>query len=96
MYIAYEVLDWIQHGLFLTIALCAVYGAVMGAMVRDDAFEAANRHPKWVWVALVGGSAFVVALNYPMLSWIGLVVIGLYWFDVYPHVRDIERGVYDW
>ena len=54
MYIAYEVLDWIQQGLFLTIALCAVYGAVMGAMVRDG-MACVTGWPKARWVRRLAG-----------------------------------------
>lgn len=96
MVLAYEIFEWVQRGLFIIIALAGLYIGLRGALVRDDAYEAADRHSKWIWVGLVGASVFMVGIGFPLLSWVGIIVIGLFAFDVYPHVRDIEAGEYDW
>lgn len=80
----------------LGIAMSAILGAVLCASTRDDAFDAADRKGKWIWVGLLVGSAIVVVTRLPFLSWIGLVVIGLYWFDVRPQIKDILNGNYGW
>lgn len=78
------------------IAASALVGAALCASTRDDAFDAADRKAKWVWVGLLVGSALVVVTGLPFLSWIGLVIIGLYWFDVRPQIKDILNGNYGW
>ncbi|MDO5669242.1 MAG: DUF2516 family protein [Corynebacterium sp.] len=82
--------------LFAAIALCGVVGALLAATTRDDAYEAGNRQSKWIWVAILMGSAFVVVTRVPFLSWAGMVAIGVFWFDVRPHLRDIVSGNYRW
>lgn len=32
----------------------------------------------------------------PFLSWAGIVAIGVYWFDVRPHLKSIVNGNYGW
>ncbi|CAB0488548.1 DUF2516 family protein [Corynebacterium diphtheriae] len=78
------------------IAVCGVVGAVLVAATRADAFEAADRQNKWVWTALLGGSALALFSGFPFLSWIGIVIIGLYWFDVRPQITNILNGNYGW
>ncbi|WP_374724755.1 DUF2516 family protein [Corynebacterium felinum] len=82
--------------LYLAIAVFGVAGAITALMTRDDAFDAADRKPKLVWVAILIGSAIAVSLNVYFLSWIGIVMIGLYWFDVRPQIRNILNGNYGW
>ncbi|AKK10248.1 DUF2516 family protein [Corynebacterium uterequi] len=86
----------LQLGLFGAIAAAGVIGAALAATTRPDAFEAADRMAKFRWVAILLGSAFVTVTQFPFLSWIGMVAIGVYWFDVRPQLRDIVSGNYDW
>lgn len=78
------------------IAAAGVVGAVFVASTREDAFPAADRKPKPVWLGILLGSALVVAINFPFLSWIGIVAIGVYWFDVYPQIKDLIDGRNRW
>lgn len=90
------ILHWaITIGTFVLV-LCGLAGAVMAALTRDDAFEAADRQNKWIWVSILALSSLVLHLNFPFLSWIGIVIIGLYWFDVRPQIKDILSGNYGW
>lgn len=82
--------------LFLAIALAGLVGAVLAATTRDDAYDAADRQGKWVWTGILVLSSVVVATKMPFLSWIGMVVIGLYFFDVRPQIKDILHGNYGW
>lgn len=84
--LAYQNIEYI---LYLAIALAGVVGAILAATTRDDAYDAGDRQGKWVWVALLAGSALMVALRFPFLSWAGMVVIGVYWFDVRPQLRSL-------
>lgn len=82
--------------LFALIALTGVVGAFFAATTRDDAYQAADRQTKWIWVAILVGSAFVVITRVPFLSWAGMVAIGVYWFDVRPHLKSLISGSYGW
>ena len=78
-------------GLMQIVAICGVVGAVQVGMTREDAFRAADRQSKWVWLGLLLGSAFV-----SFMAIIGVVIIGIYWFDVRPQIKDILSGNYQW
>ncbi|MCS4491248.1 DUF2516 family protein [Corynebacterium sp. ES2794-CONJ1] len=85
-------LSYAITGVYWVLALCALIGAVEVLFTRDDAFTAADRKPKMIWAAILGGSSFAVALSLPFLSWIGIVMTGLYWFDVRPQIKNIISG----
>lgn len=85
-----------ERVLFALIALTGVVGAFFAATTRDDAYQAADRQTKWIWVAILAGSAFVVITRVPFLSWAGMVAIGVYWFDVRPHLKSLISGSYGW
>lgn len=87
---------YFRLALYGVIALCGLAGIILAALTREDAFSAAGRQSKWVWVGLLVFSTFMVATLAPFLSWIGIVLIGLYWWDVRPQLRDILRGEAGW
>lgn len=89
----YNILEQI---LFILVALCGIVGAFFAATTRDDAYQAGDRQSKWIWIAILVGSAFVVITRVPFLSWAGMVAIGVYWFDVRPHLKSIVNGNYGW
>ncbi|AGF71400.1 DUF2516 family protein [Corynebacterium halotolerans] len=82
--------------LYLAVGLAGVVGALMAGTTRDDAYEAGDRQSKWIWVAILVASAFAVITGIPFLSWAGMVAIGIYWFDVRPHLRSLLSGNYGW
>ena len=45
-------------------------------------------------VALLGGSAVLMNLPLPFVSWVGAIITGIYWFDVRPQLKSIIRGDY--
>jgi hypothetical protein len=87
--------------------LLVVLGGLLGAFVlfdaitrKPDAFVAADRQTKTVWVAITAGAAlflvlamlgsFIGALD---LLWIAATIAALiYLVDVRPRLRDIQRG----
>ncbi|WIM68977.1 DUF2516 family protein [Corynebacterium breve] len=82
--------------MFLLIAIAGLVGAALAAMTREDAFDAANRQSKWIWVAILAGSGLVCLTPIPILPWVGAVAIGLYYFDVRPQISNILRGNFGW
>ena len=85
-----------QNNLFRALAIAAVVGLIMVVMTREDAFPAGDRQPKMIWAAILGGSAFAMILPLPILSWVGAVATGVYWFDVRPQLRSIINGEYNY
>ena len=80
----------------MAVSLFALIGAVLAAMTREDAFRAGDRQNKWVWVGLLFGSALVMNLPLPFVSWIGAIITGVYWFDVRPQLKAIINGDYSY
>lgn len=86
---------WLNYGLFFAVGLAGLVGVYMVLSTREDAFRAGDRQPKPVWAALLAVSATVLLLPTPVLSflsWVGAVIIGIYWFDVRPQLKDLIAG----
>ncbi|ACP31868.1 DUF2516 family protein [Corynebacterium aurimucosum] len=86
----------IPQYIFMAVSLFALIGAVLAAMTREDAFRAGDRQNKWVWVGLLFGSALLMNLPLPFVSWIGAIITGVYWFDVRPQLKAIINGDYSY
>ncbi|EEI16189.1 DUF2516 family protein [Corynebacterium lipophiloflavum] len=86
----------VRNLLFMLVGAAGIVGALLAATTREDAFEAGGRQSKWAWVAIVGGAALVCLLRFPFISWFGAVAIGVYFFDVRPHLNNIIRGNHGW
>lgn len=86
----------IPQYIFMAVSLFALLGAVLAAMTREDAFRAGDRQNKWVWVGLLFGSALMMNLPLPFVSWIGAIITGVYWFDVRPQLKAIINGDYSY
>ena len=85
-----------QNNLFRALAIAAIVGLIMVVMTREDAFPAGDHQPKMIWAAILGESAFAMLLPLPILSWVGAVATGVYWFDVRPQLRSIINGEYNY
>lgn len=94
MVLAFTILKYTIWGINILISLAGVAGAAQCAATREDAFDAAGRQQKWIWVAILLGSALACFTGLSILAWVGIVLIGIYWFDVRPQIRDILNGVY--
>ena len=91
-----DIIASIPHYIFMAVSFFALIGAVLAAMTREDAFRAGDRQNKWVWVGLLVGSALVMNLPLPFVSWIGAIITGIYWFDVRPQLKAIINGDYSY
>lgn len=87
---------YVEGALYLAISLAGIVGAALAATTRGDAYEAAGRQSRWAWTGILVLSAVAVFTRAPFLAWIGMVAIGLYWFDVRPQIKDILNGNYGW
>ncbi|MGJ0182071.1 DUF2516 family protein [Corynebacterium glyciniphilum] len=89
--LAFRGLNYLQLGFLALVAIAAVWGAIQVAMTRDDAFTVIDRS-KQNWLLLLGGSALGVLVLGPLISmvWIvGAVIVGIYWQDIRPSIRDV-------
>ncbi|AGT04384.1 putative membrane protein [Corynebacterium glutamicum MB001] len=85
--------------IFAIIGICGFVGAFLAATTREDAFEVADRQKKMVWVAILIASGFVLTAlgpSIPILPWVAIIMIGLYWFDVRPQIKSILEGAGGW
>ncbi|MGC7093707.1 DUF2516 family protein [Amycolatopsis lurida] len=83
-------------------------GVVAGAFAflhsltqRADAYTAADRKTKPIWMAITGGSTAAMALfgfyGPGMIFWLaGLVASLVYIVDVRPKLIDVQRGGHNW
>lgn len=86
----------IRQFLMALVGIAGIAGAVMAGLTRQDAFPAGDRMPKWAWVAILIGSGLACLSGLGFLGLVGCIFIGIYFFDVRPHLNNIIRGSYGW
>lgn len=88
----------LEQGLFWAVAIAAIVGVIFALRMREDAFPAGDRQPKMVWVGMLAGSAIVLVFlpGLMFLPWIAAVMVGLFWFDVYPQLKSLVNGDYNY
>lgn len=88
--------SYVSMVLMLVVGVVGIGGAVLAGTTRADAFEAANRQSKGVWVGILVLAALACLLRLQFIAWFGAVAIGIYFFDVRPQIQRILGGSYDW
>jgi len=68
-------------------AIAGIAGAFTATTTRDDAFPAADRQPKWIWVGLLSVASILCWAGSTFLAVVGAVIICIYWCDVRPQIR---------
>lgn len=92
----FAVLSYVVTGFNIAILVAGVVGIVMVLLTRSDAFDAGDRQSKFVWVGILAAASLVQLIPVMLLSFIGVVAIGVYWFDVYPQLKRLINGDYGW
>ncbi|WCZ37420.1 hypothetical protein CHEID_09470 [Corynebacterium heidelbergense] len=90
-----------DRGLSLAIFLLAVVGLVLVLTTREDAFRACDRQ-KQTWSLLLVGASLAAGLAFyasgSMILWvIAAVIVGVYWQDTRPAIKDVlanEGGIW--
>jgi len=91
---------YVDYALAIAGGLLGAFVLVDAVMRKPDAFVAADRQTKTVWVAILAGAAlFLILAALPSfisamdLLWIaGCIAALVYLVDVRPRLRDIQRG----
>ena len=88
----FDALAYLLLFIQLVIVILAVVGAIQTAMTREDAFYVIDRK-KMNWIGALAGSAAAILLLARLgvgFVWIiGAVVVGVYWQDVRPGIREV-------
>lgn len=82
-------------------AVVGLFAFVHAILQRADAYSAADRKTKPIWMAITGGGTFAMALfpffSAGMIFWIaGLVAVLVYLVDVRPKLIEVQRGGRSW
>jgi len=88
---------WIEVVLNWAAVPVGLFAFVHAGLQKGEAFTAANKRTKPVWMAITGAGTLACALfqfyNYTLMFWIaGLVAILVYIVDVKPKVVEVQRG----
>ncbi|WP_205843753.1 DUF2516 family protein [Nakamurella deserti] len=101
MEIAAWVIRWVTQVIEIGGGVLGAFVLVDAVMRRSDAFVAADRQTKTVWLAITAVSALLLVLSAsgsgflsaPSLLWCAATVASLvYLVDVRPKLKDIQRG----
>lgn len=100
MEIANWVIRWVTEVIEIGGGILGAFVLVDALMRRSDAFVAADRQTKTVWLAITAVSAMLLVLaassgffRAPSLIWCAATVAALvYLVDVRPKLKDVQRG----
>ena len=101
MEIALWVIRWVTQVIEIGGGVLGAFVLIDALMRRSDAFVAADRQTKTVWLAITAVSALLLVLSAsgsgflgaPSLLWCAATVASLvYLVDVRPKLKDIQRG----
>jgi hypothetical protein len=77
--------------LHFAVLIVTAYAFVHAAIQRPDAYTAAGKLTKPVWLAILGGGALLgLVLGSPMGSAVAAVAAGIYLVDVRPKILEIQ------
>lgn len=76
------------------VLVMAVYAFIHAALQRSDAYTAADKLTKPVWLVILAVAVALTSVLYPLLSVMGVVVAacaaGVYLVDVRPKLLEIQ------
>jgi uncharacterized protein DUF2516 len=80
--------------LLIAVLVTAVYAFVHAALQRPDAYTAANKLTKPVWLIILGVAIALTSVLYPVFSVLGMAISacasGVYLVDVRPKLLEIQ------
>lgn len=92
---------WIEYVLNWAAVPVGLFAFLHAAVQRTDAYAAANKMTKPIWLAITGGGTLACALfhfyDFTLMFWIaGLVAVLVYIVDVRPKLIEVQRGGQKW
>lgn len=95
------VIGWIETVLNWAAVPVGLFAFVHAAVTRAEAFPAANKMTKPIWLAITGGGTLACVLfrfyDFTLMFWIaGLVAVLVYIVDVKPKLAEVQRGDSKW
>jgi hypothetical protein len=96
-----NITGWIVTVLNWAAVPVGLFAFLHAAVQRSDAYAAANKMTKPIWLAITGGGTLACALfrfyDFTMMFWIaGLVAVLVYIVDVRPKLIEVQRGGQKW
>jgi 4-amino-4-deoxy-L-arabinose transferase-like glycosyltransferase len=80
--------------LLIAVLVTAVYAFVHAALQRSDAYTAAEKLTKPVWLVILGGAVAMCSILYPVFGVLGIAIAacaaGVYLVDVRPKLLEIQ------
>lgn len=80
--------------LLVAVLVTAVYAFVHAALQRPDAYIAADKLTKPVWLVILGAAVALASILYPVLGVLGMAMSacasGVYLVDVRPKLLEIQ------
>lgn len=80
--------------LLVAVLVTAVYAFVHAALQRPDAYTAADKLTKPVWLVILGAAVALASILYPALGVLGMAMSacasGVYLVDVRPKLLEIQ------
>lgn len=80
--------------LLVDVLVTAVYAFVHAALQRPDAYTAADKLTKPVWLVILGAAVALASILYPVLGVLGMAMSacasGVYLVDVRPKLLEIQ------
>lgn len=87
---AVGLVDTVLSLLLIVAVVTTVYAFVHAAMQRTDAYTAANKLTKPLWLMILGGALLLTLLVYSWGWAIGFCAAGVYLVDVRPKLLEIQ------
>lgn len=80
--------------LLVAVLVTAVYAFVHAVLQRPDAYTAADKLTKPVWLVILGAAVALASILYPVLGVLGMAMSacasGVYLVDVRPKLLEIQ------
>ncbi|WP_020662985.1 DUF2516 family protein [Amycolatopsis benzoatilytica] len=95
------VAEWILRVIHWGSALVGLFAFVHALLQRSDAFSAADRKTKPIWMLITGGSTLALVLfqigDPGFIFWVPAMAAALvYIVDVRPRLIEVQRGHRNW
>ncbi|MDQ0377773.1 DUF2516 family protein [Amycolatopsis thermophila] len=92
---------WIMQVIGWVGTLAGIGAFIHALLQRSDAYQAADRKTKPIWLAITGAGTVAMGLfrfgSVGSLFWIaGLVAVLVYLVDVRPRLIEVQRGGKNW